>query len=661
MAIDRLWVMPFGHERDRARAEIIEAVAARLADAIEDEQAVIAEQLLDQLTWMFQADPQRIGAGLAGQLSLLTKLRQVFAKSGALEPAIQTLVVLAEVEPARRTEHLAEIDEILAFADDLAVAEDGPDARRAQQLALLQPCAFVLPLPWLVDRYVKLAVERQLNVAMLLDRQQASMELIRAHRDILSTTRYIAAALARAGRPAEIYRHVSRINGIGSDREVAMFAELVQDQPSPEAYAKLADELRVDDHVPDAAAALSVALVGLQRWPGDPLLLASAGNDARTLGRIDQAIDLMERAMRSSSEVDATLALRLGKLYGDRIARYAQHGRPRAAADAWRDVQRFTAGVARQHPHMVWQQTAALAESAFGKGLASQGMVRDGRGALAASLERAPSIDALETLSIIDSQVGRLADAQRWAATGLSLLGDQTSGDRYRRAKLERIAADALRRAGKPKEATARYLESLKSWTQLGEAKELPRAVAAERLIDSGRSMWWLGDPNKAVDLVMAGIDADSDNASIVRDAVAFLVQAERYRDAADAYHRGLGEPSIGEHDKVYMSLWIVGAGMRLGEPRDRLAMEYLGGRRGKLWYELLAKAATGRVTFEVLKAAATTGPRQGELAFYGAVLGLDPQARTAAGKRKLLETVVEARNVFDAEYDLARLYLSRP
>ena len=58
---------------------------------------------------------------------------------------------------------------------------------------------------------------------------------------------------------------------------------------------------------------------------------------------------------------------------------------------------------------------------------------------------------------------------------------------------------------------------------------------------------------------------------------------------------------------------------------------------------------------------AATTGPRKAELAFYGAVLGLDPAAATPEGKRKLLEDVIKARAVLDAEFDLARKYLSLP
>ena len=660
-AIDRLWVLPMGAERDRARAEIATAVAVRIADAIEEARPFAAARLFDQLCWMWQADPQSIGRGLAPHAALLEKLRGLFAKTGTLEPAVQTLVVLAEVHPEQRAAYLAELDEILAFADDLAIAENGDNAGRAQPISLLAPSATSLPLPWLVDRYVKLLVERQIVIAGIIDKDGASMQLVRAHQDILTTVRRVAIVLARAGRPTEIFKNIEAVKGIGTDRELALHAEMVAQAPSADAYAELAIALRTHEHLPDAAAALAVGLAGLAKYPNDPTLLASAGTDAKTLGRVDQAIALYEQSLRGPREVDTASALRLGKLYGERISRLATNGRPNAAARAWQAVLDFTGSAAKRRPHMVWQQTAAIAESAYGKGLASQGLVSDGRGALKQSLERAPSIDAYETLATLDIQTARYRDANKWAASGISLLSDATIGDRYRRAKLERLSADALRRAGKPREAAARYLDAMRTWSSLGEDKDLPRAIVAERRLEFARALWWLGDAARAVDFTMDAIKADATSSTIAAGAVAFLIEAGRYRDALDAFHRGVGEQDIGELYKVYMSLWIVGEGRRLGEPRDAIAVEYLTNRRGDLWYELLAKAATNRLSFEALRAAATTGPRKGELAFYGAVLGLDPEAVTPAGRKKLLEQAIDAKVIFDAEYDLARRYLSTP
>ncbi|MBL9015722.1 MAG: hypothetical protein JNL83_16175, partial [Myxococcales bacterium] len=525
-AIDHLWVVAPGPERDRLRGEVASAIARRLADAIEEERPFAAALLLDQLTWLWSADPAAAGAGLAPHAELLKRLRGVFAKSGALEPAVQTLVLLSEVDPPRRAAHLAELDEILAFADELAISDNGPNATRAQPLQLLQPTALALPLPWLVDRYVAMLIERQRSIATLITKQGATLQLVRAHHDILTTGRRVAAVLARAGRVQEIAGALAKVKGIGTDRELAIRAEVLANHATVDAYLELADELRVDEHAPDPAAALATLLAGLRAFPDDPALAAAAAGDARTLGRIEQAIELYERSLLRASDVDTAAALRLGKLYGERIARLAGGGRPRAAAQAWKGVLSFTSKSAKAHPHSVWQQTAALAESALGRGYAAQGLLDDARRELVASLERAPSIDAYETLTTIETQVSRYDTAQEWARSGLAMLGDNSSGDRYRRARLERIEGDALRGAGRTKDASARYLDSLRSWASLGETRDLPRTIAAERLLDTGRAMFWLGDASAAVDLVMRAVDLDADTPDISAGAVAFLIEA---------------------------------------------------------------------------------------------------------------------------------------
>jgi tetratricopeptide (TPR) repeat protein len=173
-----------------------------------------------------------------------------------------------------------------------------------------------------------------------------------------------------------------------------------------------------------------------------------------------------------------------------------------------------------------------------------------------------------------------------------------------------------------------------------------------------GRTMLDLGDPAKAVDLTMAALDRDPDSEELATNAVAFLIEAGQYRDALDAYHRSLGEPTISEYHKVYMSLWIVGAARRAGEPRDRLADDYLASRRGDVWYEKLAELAAGKLALADVRKLATTGPRRAELAFYSATLDLDPAATTPEARQQLLRDVIAARLVLDAEYDLARMYL---
>ena len=656
--------MPPGPPREAVRANIAEALARRLTDELDEDHPFVAQQLLAQLAELWQDEPTALATGLAGQAPLLQRLRATFAKSGASEPTIAVLVMLAEVEPAHRAEHLAEVDEILAFADDLAVADNGAFAARAQPIALLQPTVLALPLPWLVDRYVTMLVDRQRAVADILDKGGATVEIVRAHHDVAATGHRIGIALARAGRANEINAALGRLApGIGNaDRELRTRAEIVAGQPTAESYIELARSLRDLEHqneasaAPDPDAALAVCLTGLVRFPKDPDLLAAAAEHAQALGRIDQPIALYEAALKKTHDADAAGALRLGKLYAEEIGRLALGGRPEAATAAWRDLDRSTRATVKAHPQPAWAEALAGAETALGRGLIAQGQIADGEHALEGSIERAPSIDSYEALATLDVQTDRYGAATQWAERGLELLGETTSGDRYRRAKLERLAGDAYRRASHVREAADRYLDALRTWAGLGECRDLPGNICAERMLESGRMLWWMGDPGRSVELVMHAVDVDADTPSTTAGAVAFLLEIGQYTDAAEACHRGLGSSQIGELYKVYMSLWLVGEGKRRGEQPDRLASEYLASRQGDVWYELLAEAASGHATLPQLRAGATTGPRQAELSLYTATLHLDDRADA----RALLERVVRARLVMDAEYDLARVYLAK-
>jgi tetratricopeptide (TPR) repeat protein len=444
------------------------------------------------------------------------------------------------------------------------------------------------------------------------------------------------------------------------DRELYARAEIVAEQPTAEAYVELARTLRDlahlhdDDSTSDPTAALAACQAGLARFPGDASLLAAAAEHAQALGRIDQPIALLEAAIQVGGGVDEVFALRLGRLYAERIDRLAAGGRPGAAAAAWHDLDRSSRVADRAHPQPAWQAAVGGAQAALGKGLIADGELADGERTLTASIARAPSIDAFETLAELDLQVDHYAAATQWVARGVAMLGD-TPSDRYHRAKLLRVSGDAFRRANRGRDAAEHYLEALRTWASLGSCDALPRAVCAERMLESGRIEYELGEPGRGVELVERAVDTDPDTPSTVAGAVAFLVEVDRAGDAAEAFHRGLGSTDVGELTKVYASLWMIGDARRRGTAPDRLAADYLASRRGDVWYDLLAEAASGHLDVAALRAAATTGPRRAELDFYTATLGLDPSARAD----ELLARVVGQRLVTHAEYDLSRAYLA--
>ena len=654
-AIDALWPLPPGAKRDAARADVAAAIARRLDDALVEEQPVVAEQLVFELASLWQEDPAAVGAGLAPHAQLLGRLRATFARSGALEPAVVTLALLAEVEPGAKASHVAEIAEIVEFAR----AGSNGDER---EIELLAPAINALPLPWLVDRYVG-ALEARARSAVAV----AGPAGRDAPDDVKFAGRRIAAALARSGRAREIAARLTAlaaIRSLGDDAALADAAALVTAQaPRAAAYEDLALELAhplLNSERPrpmDPAAALAVCEAGLAQFPRDAGLLATAAEEASALGRVDQPIALYEAALADGA--DAATALRLGRVVSERIARLAFGGRPGAARTEWRAIASYADREKGRAPQ-VWSQVEASAETALGRGLLSQGRIDEAERALTGALDHAPSIDALEALTSMYVKTDRLASATHSATAALALLGD-SSGDHYRRAKLERVAGDIMRLAGRSRDAAALYIDSLRAWTTLGDDRGLPRSVAAERKLDVARGMWYLGNSDRAVDLALEATETAPEAGTTTIDAVAFLLEVGKPVDALDAVHRGLDAPELGELDKIYICLWALADARRRGDAKDRQAWDYLASRHGDLWYELLAEAASGRLAWSTLAAAATTEPRQAELAFYGVTLGLDPAVRDPASARKALERAVDAHLVMDAEYDLARQYLLTP
>ena len=659
-ATDSLWLMPAGPARDAARAAIADALAHRLDDALEEDEPIAAEGLASELASLWQDDPDAVGRGLAAYAPLLHRLRDTFARSGALEPTLAILAILAEVEPAQRDAALGEIDEILEFAGSVA-ASSAIDAAHERPSALLQPAVLVLPLPWLVDRYVAVLEQRQKAMSDQLANGHAP-ELAGALHEVSLTARRIAAAYARAGRIDQIAPHLAKLAGLGEDGTLKDVAEQLVRAPTAAGYVALARMLRSDEHgqIPDPAAAFAACRLGLARFPHDAQLLAAAASAAAALGRIEQPIAL-DRAAIAAGAVDAVTAARLGRLIAEHVGRLAVGGRPGAAWSEWHALGELAARERdRGHAPAAWAQALALAESALGRGLLGQGRIHEAEVALTGSLDHAPSVDAYEALTVLYFKTSRLGPASHTATAGLAMLGD-SSADQYRRAKLERIAGDVMRIAGRSRDATALYLDSVRTWALLGDDRALPRPIAAERKLEFARGMWYLGSSDKAVDLALEATELAPEVGTTTVDTVAFLLEVGRSADAADAAHRGLASPELGELDKVYISLWVLADARRRGDARDRLCWEYLASRHGDLWYELLAEAASGRLDWTALTAAATTAPRQAELAFYGASLGLDPEARDPAAARKLLERAVDAHLVMDAEYDLARQYLMMP
>jgi hypothetical protein len=187
---------------------------------------------------------------------------------------------------------------------------------------------------------------------------------------------------------------------------------------------------------------------------------------------------------------------------------------------------------------------------------------------------------------------------------------------------------------------------------------ELPPPLAGERFAEIGKLFWGLDMRDEALENFSRAIEADVETAESHVQVIAYLIMHDELDRARDVFYDALGSDQVSDYHKVYLCLWILAEDRRAGRADDRLATEYLGGRDGPLWYDDVARLATGRTTVEQLDARATTRARRAELTYYRAVLG--PPGQSKDEVRHLLENVVRTDMVLFFEYDMARRHLQR-
>ncbi len=669
---DQLWGLAPGEPR-RAdlRVQLAAAQADRAVRWLDVNRPVQAHQALLELARLWADEPAALAAELAPARAALVRARAVFARSGADAEVALVLVLLAEIDPPGpdgRDAHLAELDEVLAFADELSVAEHGPAAIRARPIQILEGITAAVPLPALVDRFVALVAERQAALSAALRQDGATFDLVRAHTDVVRSARMIASALARAGRAGDIAAHLAAITGIGADDDLeGRAARVAAADATARDWLKLGAELRGGsrDDGDDPAAARAAYLAGLARFPDDAALAVAAARAARDRGRVHEPIRLLEQARRaaaasgtSAGDADAAAADLLTDLYRVRLAGLAFNDRPTEARARLRELEAFFADLERAYPGRRWEATLGDGFATLGRGLVSQGELAEATALLERAVELDRDAEDLETLATVALKQQRWAEARRWAARGLAAASDDPIGA-YRRARIHHLDGDAAAGLGDGAAAAEAWTDALSIWADF--EGELPPAIAAERLIEAGELMWKLGERDRGLGLLDAAIDVDADGSDTHTRVVAFLVVRGEYERALDAFHRAVLSTQIGEYHQVYMALWMLAEARRRGVAADPLVVEFLEGRDGLLWHDDMARLATGRITREALAARAHTRGRRAELAYYTAVLGLgaDGAVRPDAEVRALLEGVVATDMVMFFEYEMARAYLA--
>ncbi len=652
---------------DRAGRQhaLVAALGQRLARAGARRQLDLLASTVDELASMWRDRPGEAGPALTSLVPALRAARDQLAGAGLDLATVRALVLLAEAEPAGRAAALAEVDEIAGYLDDLDRAEVGPGGEGARFLPILVEVARQLPLPWLVDRSIVALRARQATISALLDAgttpSEQGLEVLRAHRDVLSTSHHIAGLLARADRIGELAPTLLTVRGIGSDDALSRWAGEVERASAAAPWLELASALArgragdrsgrgaADDEPGDADAAFRVAREAVRRFPADDQALAAAAEHAARAGRDRAARDLAAALARRRPD-DRHAVARASEHFADAIGVVGFAGRLGEARRLHHEASALL-DAARIQPTLVAGHRASL-DVALGRSAIVHGYLDQGLALLAAANRQVPSPIALEVAGTVALKRGQPEAALPQFAQALRLTGTDALTDVVRRGTLHRLAAEAATATGQVEDAAQHYLKALGVWSELGQLQgELPAAISGQRLVESGRALWAMGAHDKGLDLFEVAMAIDGDGADTHEQVVAFLLGQDRLDDALAAVHRALPARALAERSKAYMALWVLAETRRAGRGDDPVVRTYLAGLDGGLWWHQLARAATGRAPWAGLHGGSRL--EQAELAYYRAMLGGGADA--AADLRQ----VVASDLVLFYEYDAALRHLA--
>lgn len=618
-----------------------------------------------------------MATALAPAADLLERMHRLYARSGQTEPAALIITLRRAALPERKSnaagaaaapsEMAAKLDEELAllygFADELAMTALGEHAIRARPIEILSGVVDALPTRREVDQLARLLVERQRALALIFRTQGPSVEIIRAHGEgVIRTTWHLVRMFARAHRLAEVEPYLNEVAGLGDDAvlkatlDAALGHTTVTDAESikraEDAWLALAAQFVTDrEEQVDLSAARQIVALGRQYVPTSARLAERAGELARAQDDPHPArLAFGEAFALAPSPLLATAILELDDA---EVGRLVFTERPIQARKLLESALAFEASVKKRWPGAKRRIDRAAMLETYGLGLVQIGELAAARRYLEASIELVPRRRSLEVLA---TMAAKLSDHDRALPIFERALALPQNGleDAYAHLKVQRAAADAYWAAKRPDRAKAMYLACVTGWEQI--PTELPPRFAGERLIEMAKSRWALGETERALDLFDQAVDADPNGADTYIGVVAHLISHGQFDRALDAYHRGMGSADVDDYFKVYMSLWIIADARRLGRAANPIAVDYLASRQSPLWYDQLARFASGRASRDEMLAKANSRTHRAELLYY--VATISEPALSAAQQREYLEAVIDTEMIMFFEFDMAKMWL---
>jgi tetratricopeptide (TPR) repeat protein len=633
----------------------------------------------------------------------------IYSPRGSDQPVVLASAVLATLEgnSAQGLEWSGRLDQVVAWSDEASAAAESGFRRAPGAIEALEGAMGDWPAPAVVTRLDRLYTERQKKLSAAL-RQPAAIpsdkdlarrllgEILLSHGEDMQRAAISLATLhLRGGSIERAAARVAKIAGEpGDDPELrALLDAAAKKEATPADFLALARRFLprgeplggTSNDAPDGVVAMRVLEAGLARTPSDTELLVLTAHVARASASYFLAIRHLEEAaavldkVPGAEETRARISAELMELYFLRLRlRLDPERDPPAFAEA--DVLRRQFAEARQRfKNTELKLRDADIDFEVGRSYVNTGQIDRAEPAFQrARAEGEPLAEVTTELSNLALKRGdpqRAAQILRDGIDGMRALAQKnnqpdTIGSVEGRARLERLLGDANDVAGARDDADVSWRAALIGWERLM-VEHLRRksfTASAEATVEVGRLLYQLGRHAEAIQKFEEALEQDNDRDQSYIDTIAFLVQNGETDAAVSIYRRGLARPAkaVSEYVKVYTSLWILDLTRRALKTPDPVAEAYLRTleqrhgelrpRRGAAWYRVLARFATGKVTYEQALAAADTQGKRAEIYFYEAMRRLgDGKADDA---QQLWRKVIDTHMFSFFEFDMASRYL---
>jgi tetratricopeptide (TPR) repeat protein len=630
----------------------------------------------------------------------------IFSPQGADQQVALATAVLATLDahgPEGR-EWNDRLDQIVQWTDEASTDADASFKRAPGAIEALESALGDWPAPAIVSRLDRLYTARQRAFAEALrrpvtnggDARRALGELLLAHGDDMQRAVINFATLYLRGDtiPHAATRVAALAGDAGDDPDLrGLLDAAAKPKAGPADFLALARRFlpRVEQlggtstDTADPVVALRVLDAGLARAPGDPEMLVLEAHVARALSsyflairRLEEAAAVLDKAP-AATEMQARVSAELMELYFLRLRlRLDPERDPPAFGEA--DVVRQQFAAARQRfKNTELKLRDADIDYEVGRSYVNVGEIDRAEPAfLRARDEGEPTAEITTELSNLALKRGDAARAASILRDGLATMRAQadksnepdTIGSVEGRARLEKLLGDASDVAGAHDEADAARREALLGWERLmiEHIRRKNLTGSAEATVEVGKLLYDLGRHAEALQKFDEALEQDSDRDQSYIDTISFLVQNGETDAAVSIYRRALARPSraVSEYVKVYTSLWIVDITRRSSKTPDPVAEAYLRTldrrhgelrpRRGAAWYHVLARFATGRVSYEQALASADTAGKRAEIYFY------EGMRRLGDGKpddaQQLWKKVIDTRMFSFFEFEMASRYL---